>query len=248
MSHPVDTRRADPASAEDILSRHPIPSTDAGLEKIPHKAPFVAGALLCLFGAGKRGWLGLFSAGVGLGLFVQGARQNGLTKGRWKRHLFHTRGKRLIPFGRQMIYDEPPDVVYQRWRNLDDLAVYMPSLQDIVILDERRSRWSLKVRQNLLLNWTAELLEDRPGELMVWRVEEPSDLYHEGWILFEPLRGGKSTRVTLRLRLLAPGGDLGAHLVQRLEALPLRYFSDDLQRFRKVVEGRLEDLGAPTDP
>jgi uncharacterized membrane protein len=241
MTSPVDTPTAPAINGEDILRRHPIPGTDAGLEKLPNKLPFLIGAAVALFGVKQRGLVGLFSAGVSMGLMYQGARQNGLLDGGWKRHLLHTRSHRLIPFGRQMIYDEPPELVYERWRNLDDLAIYMPSIRDIEILDERRSRWSLKVADNLCLHWTAELLEDRP-DLMVWRVEEPSDLYHEGWIRFEPLRNGRSTRVTLRLYLLAPGGDLGAHLVRRLEALPLRYFADDLQRFRQVVEGRLEDL------
>ena len=240
MSHP-----------DDILNGHPIPGTDAGLEKLPVKAPFIAGAAALvagLIGARRKGLFGLFGAGVGLGLFYSGVRQNGLTQGRWKRHLLHTRSHQLIPFTRQMIYDEPPEVVYRRWRNLDDLAVYMPSLRDIQILDERRSHWTLKLTEALHLSWTAELLEDRPGELMVWRVEEPSDLYHEGWILFEPLRQGRSTRVTLMVRILAPGGALGAHLVRQLEALPLRYFAEDLQRFRQVVEGRIDELQVPDAP
>lgn len=216
---------------------------ELGFENLPHKAALIAGALLGLFGAKKRGKLGLFAAGIGAGLLFQGARQNGLTEGGWKRHLFHTKPLRLVPFQRQLIIDRPVADVYRFWSNQENLAIFLPRVRDITPLDSRRSRWVVRLGDNLSLTWTAEILHHEREDLIVWRVQEPSDLYHEGWISFTPLRGGTSTMMTIKVYLLAPGGKLGARAVELLESLPVQFFSEDLERFRTIMEA--SDLESP---
>lgn len=221
------------------------PPTEAGLESLPHKGSLVAGGLLGLVALKKRGLLGLFGAGVAAGLVYRGAQQNGLLQGGWKRQFLHTRTRRLVPFQRQIIIDRPPDEVYRFWRNLENLAIFLPRIRDVKILDKTRSRWELKLADNFNLEWTARFIEEEPGRLLVWQVEEPSDLYHEGWISFESLREGRSTRMTVRLYILAPGGEAGARLMKWLESSPVRFFADDIQRFRKILESSsLEQLTA----
>ena len=239
--------RSDTEPGDRILEKFPHLSTpEVGLENLPHKGPLIAGGLLALFGLKRRGLLGIFSAGVAAGLLFRGARDNGLLKGGWKRHLMHTSPQRLVPFQRQIIIDRPVADVYRFWANLENLAIFLPHLRDIRPLDERRSHWQLKLSENLSLHWTAELLHQTPLELVVWRVQQPSDLYHEGWVRFTPLRDGASTMMTLRVYLLAPGGKVGATLVQWLERLPVRFFASDLQRFREIMEASTIDAAEPS--
>lgn len=221
---------------DQTLRRKEPPSSSAGLEHIDHPGSFIAGGLLGIVALKRRDLAGLFAAGVGIGLLYRGARQNGLLDGDLMRRLLHTRARRLVPFERQLIVDRPPSAVYRFWRDLENLAVYLPRIRDVRIIDDTRSHWQLKLTDALHLEWTAELVEDEPGRRMVWRTTEDSDLYHDGWVTFEPLRDGQSTRVTIRLYIRAPGGDTGAKLLAWLQDLPLRYFSADLQTMRSVLE------------
>lgn len=223
-----------------------LPATGPGLDKIDSPMSFVAGGLLGVYALKRRDLVGLFAAGVGAGLIYRGAEQNGLLDGGWLRRLLNTKNRRLVPFERQMIIDRPPEDVYRFWRNFENLAIFMPRIRDVRPLDEERSRWQLKITDALRLEWVAELIEDRPGELIVWRVSEPSDIYHEGWISFEPLRDGRSTRLTVRFYLLAPGGEIGARLLEWLQELPMQYFSGELERFRTIVESsQIDEVRAP---
>ena len=231
---------------DELLARGDMPPTGPGLDSLDSPWSLAAGTLLGLYALKRRDLAGLFLAGVGAGLVYRGAQQNDLLNGGWLRRLLNTRNKRLVPFERQMIVDRPPNEVYRFWRNLENLAIYMPRLRDVRPIDDRRSRWQLKITDSLRLQWTSELVEDRPDELIVWRVCEPSDIYHEGWISFEPLRDGLSTRVVLRVYLLAPAGALGARIVTWLQELPVRYYSGELERFRTILDSsNIDETGSP---
>lgn len=234
MSDPTSDTELSPGDEQ--LARTAPPPTGPGLDELDDPFSLVAGGLLGLYALKRRDLAGLFAAGVGAGLLYRGVRQNGLDNGGWLKKLLNTNNRRLVPFERTIIVDRSPDDVYRFWRNFENLAIFMPHIRDVRPLDDDRSRWQLKLSDTLRLEWTAELVDDEPDRLLVWRVCEPSDLYHEGWISFEPLRDGRSTRQTIRLYLLAPGGDLGARIVKRLHELPMRFFSGDLQRFRTILE------------
>lgn len=232
--------------AERALKQTPLQIQSQGLESLPHKLPFLASGAAALYAARKRGIPGLFSAGVALGLLYHGARQNGLNKGGWKRRIMHTKPQKLVPFDRQVIIDRSPDEVYRFLRNLENLAVFLPGVRDVKIMDDQKSHWKLRLAENLHIQWTAKIIEERPGQLLVWKVCDTSDLYHEGWITFEPLRSGHSTRVTIKVYLMAPGGKLGARFVEWLKQLPIRYFTRDIQRLRNIIESEIYKEISPT--
>lgn len=225
--------------AEQALKREPLNFHGEGLEALPHKLPLLASGAAALYAAKKRGLPGLFSAGLALGLLYHGARQNGLHKGGWKQRIMHTKPQKLIPFERQLIIDRSPEEVYRFLRDLENLAVFLPGVRDVKLLDGDKSRWQLRLAEGFFVQWTAQIIEDQPGRLVVWKVCQASDLYHEGWITFEPLRASNSTRVTLKVYLLAPGGKFGARLVEWLQQLPIRYFTRDIQRLRNIIESEI---------
>lgn len=226
---------------DQILERRQVPTPRLGFEHLPSPGGLVAGGLAGLYALKRRDMVGLFAAGVSLGLLYRSARHNGLLDGGWLRRLFHTRNRQFVPFERQLIVDQPPEFVYEFWRNSENLAVYLPRVRDVKQLQQNLTRWQLKLTDTLRVEWTAELLEEVPEELLVWRTRNPSDLYHEGWVEFEPLREGRSTRVTIRVYLLAPGGGAGAKLVEQLRDSSRRFFTEELQRAREVLESELAD-------
>ena len=221
---------------DETLPRYPMPQPQPGLGDLPHPANLIAGALVGLYALKRRGLVGLFSAGISAGLFYRGAQQNDLLSGGWLRRALHTRAHHLVPFERRLIIDRPVADVYRFWRNLENLAIFLPNVHDVRALGAGRTHWQLRLSESLQVDWTAEIVHEEPQQLLVWRTDETSDLFHQGWIEFSPRRDGQSTSVHLRLYLLAPGGTLGARVLERLRELPVRYFSEDLQRFRTILE------------
>ncbi len=230
------TPAVDPGD-EILANRAPL-TPQPGLEDIPHPGGLVAGGALAVYALKRRDMVGLFAAGISAGLLYRGAKQNGLLDGNFLRRLLHTRTRRVVPFERQIIIDRPPGDVYRFWRKPENMAIYMPTIRDVRILGDGRSHWQLKLTDARYLEWTAELVEDKPERLLVWRTREPSDLSHDGWVSFEPLRDGQSTRLTIKLYILAPGGRPGARFLKWIQDLPVRHFSGDLQRLRIALESQ----------
>ena len=219
-----------------ILSRQPIPELHGGFDDLPQPLPLVAGGLLGALALKQRNLTGLFLGGLGAGLLYGGVRANGLMDGGWLQRLLKTRTRHLVSLEHQMIVDRKPEEVYQFWRTPELIAVYLPRIRDVQTVNSTTTWWQLKLTDNLRVEWTAELVADEPGQLLVWRTREPSDLYQEGWISFEPRRDGASTLLRFKLSTLAPAGSLGATIMEWMEGLPIRYLSDDMERFRHVIE------------
>lgn len=230
---------SDPEEQSDELTAFPgdLPAPQGGFDDLPSPLPLVAGGLLGLYALKRRDLAGLFAAGIGAGLLYQGAQQNDLVDGGWLPRLLKTRNRRTVPFERQIIIDRPPEMVFEFWRNPQKLAVYLPHIRDVRIVgDGDVTRWQLKLTDALRVEWTAEVHIDESTRRIAWRTRPPSDVHHEGTVDFQPLRDGKSTKMTIRLHMLAPGGKAGAKIVEWLEEFPYRFFAEDLQRLRSVVE------------
>ncbi len=227
------------------LAESPPRQVSAGLDGLTNPAGLIAGGLLAAYALKRRDLVGLFSAGVSAGLLYRSARQNGLFDGGFLRRLFHTANRRLVPFERQLIIDRGPSDVYEFWRHGENLGVFLPRIRDIRPLGDDESLWQFRLTDEIRLEWTAQLVADVPEQLLVWRTVEPSDLHHEGWVSFDALRNGASTRVTIRLYLLAPLGEAGARILEWIDDIPVPYFSTELQRIRTVLEDDTERFSSP---
>ncbi len=60
------------------------------------------------------------------------------------------------------------------------------------------------------VEWDAEILEDRAGELIAWRSVDRSDVRNEGVVRFTDAPADRGTEVHVELRYDAPAGKAGA--------------------------------------
>jgi uncharacterized membrane protein len=140
------------------------------------------------------------------------------------------------PVRRSVTIRKPADEVYAYWRELTNLPKFMTQLEAVEIVDARRSRWRARGAR---VSWDAELVADRPGELISWRTSEGELLRHEGQVRFVPAPDGKSTEVHVCIdykrgqgagaafkSMLAPVADLA--LGEQLEA--------DLGRLKQLLQ------------
>jgi uncharacterized membrane protein len=134
--------------------------------------------------------------------------------------------------------NRPPEELYRRWRDVTNLPRFMRRLASVQALDDdaRRSRWQARGPAGKVIEWEAEIVEDRPSERIAWRSLPGSPVEHAGVVQFERAPGGRGTQVTLELDVTPPGGVIGTTLARMLSALPAHEVQEDLRRFKQWME------------
>jgi uncharacterized membrane protein len=130
----------------------------------------------------------------------------------------------------------PPAEVYAFWRNLENLPRFMTYLDSVRVLDDGRSAWKAKGPIGSQYEWTAEITEDRSGELISWRSLPPSDALNTGTVAFLPAPGERGTEVHVELRYEPPAGAVGAAIAKLFGKEPGRQVMSDLRRLKQVLE------------
>ena len=129
-----------------------------------------------------------------------------------------------------------PEEVYGFWRNLENLPQFMVHLESVRELDQRLSYWKVHAPLGTSVEWTAEIVDDRPNELISWRSLPDSQVPNAGTVRFAPAPGGRGTEVQLEVSYDPPAGALGATIAKLLGQEPSQQVDGDLRRFKQVME------------
>ena len=130
----------------------------------------------------------------------------------------------------------PVDDVYAFWRRLENLPRFLHSVHKVTEIDETRSRWEADVPEVGHVSWDAEILEDRPGELIAWRSLRGSEVHHSGAVSFRPAPGGRGTEVRLEMEPFSRGGRLSRLLARMVGWGTGRAVEEDLRRLKQILE------------
>lgn len=129
-----------------------------------------------------------------------------------------------------------PEEVYRFWRDFDNLPRFMNHLEAVRITGERTSHWRAKAPVGMTVEWDAEIIEDRPNELIVWQSLENADVENSGSVRFAPAPGNRGTEIMLEMRFHPPGGAVGAKFARLFDDVPKMQMRNDLRRFKQVME------------
>jgi uncharacterized membrane protein len=130
----------------------------------------------------------------------------------------------------------PIDEVYAFWRDFQNLPRFMSHLEAVQVMGEGRSHWRAKAPAGATVEWDAEMIEDRPNELIAWRSLEGADVPNSGSVRFRPAPGEQGTEVEVELQYDAPGGKLGRLVARLFGEEPSQQVAGDLRRFKQVLE------------
>jgi uncharacterized membrane protein len=131
----------------------------------------------------------------------------------------------------------PADEVYAFFRRLENAPRYMAFVESVEPLDETRSRWVARTSPGgAPLHWNAEILEDRPGELIAWRSEPGALVHHSGAVRLRPAPGGRGTEVRLGVEFEPPEAPLGRALAHALGSATEYLAEEDLRRAKQILE------------
>jgi uncharacterized membrane protein len=130
----------------------------------------------------------------------------------------------------------PVDEVYAYWRRLENLPRFMTHLDRVQETGGGRSRWVAIGPAGMRVEWDAEIINEIDGEILAWRSLPGSDLVSAGSVTFEPVRGGRSTQVTVHLQYSPPAGKAGALIASLFGREPSQAIREDLRRFKQILE------------
>jgi uncharacterized membrane protein len=128
-----------------------------------------------------------------------------------------------------------PDEVYRFWHNLENLPGVLSHLESVRV-EADRSHWRAKLPPGLSLEWSAQIDEDIPNEVISWRSLPGGLLQNHGRVRFKPAPGGRGTELHVVLGFEPLGGPVGAAFVKLLGSLPAVQLRADLKRLKQVME------------
>ena len=142
----------------------------------------------------------------------------------------------MIHARRSVTINRDRDEVYRYWRELDRLPTFMTHLDSVEQRDDRHSHWVAHAPAGKHVEWDAEIVEDRAGELIQWRSLDGSEVSNGGAVRFMDAPGDRGTEVHVDLHYDPPGGRLGATIAKVFGEEPAQQLRDDLRRFKQVME------------
>jgi uncharacterized membrane protein len=152
------------------------------------------------------------------------------------------RGNLGVKVEREVPMEESAEKIYGFWRDFRNLPLIMPNLESVTVQSETRSHWVVKGPMGARFEWDAEIINDKPHELIAWRTEG-SRVEHAGSVHFEATPDG-GTLVRVSLQYHPPGGEL-THLVAALFGEdPGGRIEEDLTRLKEALGRTHEDRDA----
>jgi uncharacterized membrane protein len=141
-----------------------------------------------------------------------------------------------IQVRKSITVNRSPEETYTFWRDFENLPRFMSHLESVRVMDSRRSYWKARAPLGTTIEWAAELVEDRPNELISWRSLEGAGVANRGSVRFVNAPGGRGTEVHVDLSYDPPAGALGATFAKLFGEEPSQQVDGDLRRFKQVLE------------
>jgi uncharacterized membrane protein len=205
-------------------------------------ASLFGGGLLALYGLSRGTTNGLLLSGIGAALAYRGATGHcHVYQALGMDSTTHRKPTTAIPSGQGVKIEEsvtinrPPEILYGFWRDLGNLPRVMRHLVSVHEHDGQQSHW---VARGPIGNveWDAEIITDRPNELISWRSLPDSTVATAGSVRFVSGPADRGTEVHVVLSYNPPAGQLGAAIAWLAASDPKTEIRQDLRNFKSLME------------
>jgi len=218
-------------------------------------ASAIAGGALLTLGARRRSLAGATMAAAGGWLLYRGVRGKGRSRGDQKMdagpasYQGDSGTDREEPASdrkesqtdspsveRSVTVGKPADELHELWRDPETLTRVFGDRVSVTAAGDDRLHWSLDGPLGRTIEWDAEIVADRTGELLRWESVADATLPSVGSVAFRPAPADRGTEVTLRLEFYPPGGRLGDAAMEALGVVPESLAGTALARFKGLAE------------
>ncbi|MBW4690979.1 MAG: SRPBCC family protein [Lyngbya sp. HA4199-MV5] len=196
-------------------------------------ASVIGGSAMVLFGLQQRSLRGVLTAIAGGSLAYHGIQG--------EKSLPDAVGEavglnKVIRVERTVTINKSAEELYTYWHDFANLPTFMKHIQSVTVLDPRRSHWVANAPMGQSIEWDADIIDDRPNELIAWASIEGADVDHSGFVRFKPATGDRGTEVKVVTEYNPPGGVLGSALAKLFGEEPEQQIGDELNRFKQLME------------
>ncbi|MDB5030977.1 SRPBCC family protein [Mucilaginibacter sp.] len=133
--------------------------------------------------------------------------------------------------------NKPRQEVYNFWRKLDNLPLFMNHLESVELLDNERSHWVLKLPTGVgTVSWDASIVKDKPGEVIGWSSLPNSIIDNAGKVYFRDAADGKGTLVDVIITYQPPAGGVGASIAHILNPFFKNIVDNDVRNFKQYMD------------
>ena len=206
------------------------------VSKLERIASIVAGTALIYEGLKneeKKSGIPMAIAG-GL-LFFRGATGHSI--------IYSVAGKRKLPdtvkninIMTKVTVNRPRQEVYNFWRKLSNLPLFMTHLDKVILTDETRSHWVAKIPGDIVkIEWDAEIVKEIDGELLSWNSLPHASVNNAGKVEFRDA-DVHGTELTMVITYRAPFGDVGEGIASMLNPVFKKMIEKDIQNFKRYIE------------
>jgi uncharacterized membrane protein len=108
----------------------------------------------------------------------------------------------------------PREEVYSYWRNFENLPRFMNHLEEVRVLDEKRSTWVARAPGGGTVEWDAAITDERPNEVIAWHSARDAQVHNTGSVRFHDAPGGRGTEGQSCLTIHASSWSLGCSSCQ----------------------------------
>ena len=131
--------------------------------------------------------------------------------------------------------NRPAQELYEFWRNPRNLLPVMENIQAIEVIDDTRSRWTVKAPGEREVSWESVVTKDVPGKEIYWQSAPGADIANSGRIEFREA-GPRGTVVRATIAYDPPGGAIGQFIAKLFQREPRIQARRDLRRFKQLME------------
>jgi len=188
----------------------------------PRWGAIVGGSTLAIIGLTRRSKTGAALAAAG-GLLAYGGSRISSSP-----HEFHAEATFTI--------NASPEEVYRFWSNFENLPRFMSHLESVRVLGDRRSEWTMRGPLQMRVKWTAQIVEQRENQWIVWRSDPDSLVPNNGSVQFRKAPGNRGTEVTVAIQYAAPAGPVGKAIASIFGKNPQHIVREDLRHFKQLFE------------
>lgn len=142
----------------------------------------------------------------------------------------------VVHFSKTVWVNKPVEEVYRFWRNFESFPRFTGHLEELQVIDEKRSHWKARGPMGMQVEWDAEIIEDVPNEHLAWRSVENADIDNAGVVRFEKAPGGRGTIVRVETHYRPPAGSAGMIVAKLFGEEPQIQIDGDLRRFKQMIE------------
>ena len=181
---------------------------------------------------GKSPISNLIKAGTGAGFLYRGVTGYCPVYGQ-----FDIDGKKTtsINIRSSFIVNKPKHEVYEFWRKLENLPLFMRHLTKVDEIDNRRSTWEAKI--NLVtVKWEAEIVKEEKDSLLSWQSLPGSTIENAGKVEFRDALGNRGTELRIMITYRPPAGTLGSSVAKIFNPYFEKIVKEDVTNFKQFIE------------